>query len=237
MKMSKTRMIELVKNFHTEKVSAGFRENPALIKLRDERGRNWLHLCASVDVSQKHQLNPQDSVRVAGTLLGLGIGVNEPAFTEGQWHATPLWYAIARGRNLPLAKFLLKSGSSPAHCLWAASFEEDLGMLKVLIDAGAPLEAVAEGETALLGAVKHNKFKAAAFLLDAGSDPDFQDRRGMTALHYMLKKNSDKEHYQMFVLHRARGDIANSDAKTASGVLMRKRDPEFHRISEQLTTA
>jgi hypothetical protein len=40
--------------------------------------------------------------------------------------ATPLWHAIAFGRNLPLAKFLLSRGSDPHHCLFAAAYNGDI---------------------------------------------------------------------------------------------------------------
>ncbi len=235
--ISKTKMLTLVKEFRADEAAAGFREKPALLEIKDERGRNWLHLCASVDISKKHQLSPQDSIKLAKTLLDLGLGIDVSAFTEGEWQATPVWYAVARGRNLPLLRFLLKSGASAEHSLWAASFHQDLDMLRVLIDAGARLDAVAEGETPLLGAVKYSKFKAAAWLLDAGSDPDFQDDRGMTALHYMLKKNSDLSNYRMFVLHGARGDIPDAQGKTASLLLARKRDSAFHRNADELSTS
>ena len=227
-------MQSLVKAFRVDEVAAGFREKPELQGFRDERGRNWLHLCAGVDVSKKSTLNPEDAVRLAEVLLEHGFDINGPAFTEGAWCATPLWYAVARGRNSVLVKFLLRSGSTPEHCLWAAAFREDLAMLEVLIDAGAPLEAIAEEETPLLGAVKTSKFKAAKLLLEAGSDPNFQDVKGMTALHYMLKKGSDKKHYRMFVQHGVRGDVANADQQTASALMLRKRDPEFHRIARQI---
>jgi ankyrin repeat protein len=234
--ISKTRLQVLVREFQVDEVISGLREKPELLEFRDERGRNWLHLCASVDVSRKRALDPEDSVRLARELLGLGLDINQPAFTEGSWQATPLWYAVGRGRNRPLAKFLLASGSTPEHCLWAACFREDTRMLGLLIDAGAPLEAVAEAETPLLGAVKHSKFKSARVLLDAGSDPNFRDARGMTALHYMLKKNSDKRHYGMFVERGARGDIPGSEGETASAILRRKRDPCFREIADQLAT-
>ncbi len=233
--ISKTRMQNLVKEFRVDEVAAGLRETPDLLQFRDERGRNWLHLCGSVDVSKKRGLNPKDSVRLARLLLDRGIDINGPAFTEGDWHATPLWYAVARGRNIALAKFLLEFGSTPEHCLWAACFYEDPKMVNLLVEAGAPLEAVAERETPLLGAVKYSKFKAARMLLDAGSNPDFQDVRGMTALHYMLKKASDKKHFRMFVERGARGDIRNAEGDTAAAIMLRKRDPDFHRMAKQLT--
>lgn len=232
--ISKTKMQNLVKEFHVSEVSAGLREKPGLLQFRDERGRNWLHLCASVNVSKKTALNPRASVKLAALLLEQGIDVNAPAFTEGSWHATPLWYAVARGRNRSLAKFLLASGSTPEHCLWAASFHQDATMLRLLVDGGAPLEAVAEGKTALLGAVKYSKFKAAKLLLEAGCDPNFQDAKGMTALHYMLKKSSDKRHFGMFARHGARGDIPDAEGKTASDIMRRKRDPYFHKIADGL---
>ncbi|MEJ2131099.1 MAG: ankyrin repeat domain-containing protein [Gammaproteobacteria bacterium] len=241
--ISKTKMTELVKEFRVREVAAGLDEKPELLAHRDEKGRNWLHLCASVNVSAKPSrgakkkpgVKRSDAVTLAALLLDRGIDVNEPAFTEGSWQATPLWYAIGRGRNLPLARFLLKSGSTPEHCLWAASFHEDKEFIELLVDAGANLEAVAEAETPLLGAVKWSKFKSARVLLDAGADPNFRDASGMTALHYMLKKGSDKKHFRMFVEHGARGDIPNAKGDTAAAIMSRKRDPAFRRMAAQLT--
>ena len=90
------------------------------------------------------------------------------------------------------------------------------------------------GETPLLGAIKQSKFQAAARLLAAGANPDFQDASGMTALHYMLKKGSDKDHFRMFTEHGARGDIPNPRGDTAIAIMLRKRDPEFHRLAKRL---
>ena len=38
--VSKTRMLERIKNLRAKEVAAGLAENPALLKFRDERGRN-----------------------------------------------------------------------------------------------------------------------------------------------------------------------------------------------------
>lgn len=241
--MSKTRMTNLVKEFRVAEVAAGLEEKPELLGFQDEKGRNWLHLCASVNVStepsrgakKKPGVKRSDAVKLAALLLDQGIDVNEPAFTEGNWEATPLWYAVGRGRNLPLARFLLESGSTPEHCLWSASFQEDTAFIKLLVEAGASLEAVAENETPLCGAVKWSRFKGAKALLDAGANPNYRDPFDMTALHYMLKKGSDKKHFRMFVEHGARGDIPNAKGDTAAAIMLRKRDPDFHRLAKQLT--
>lgn len=230
---SKTRLTACVKAFDTDAVVAGLKLRPDLLHYADERGRNWLHLCASID-ARKRGLDPADAVPLAGALLDLGIDVNAAAFTEGTWRATPLWYAISRGGNIDLARYLLTSGSTPEHCLWAAVYREDLDMIALLVDAGARLEAVAEEETPLLHAVKYSRFRGAQALLEAGADPDFRDVRGMTALHYMLKKNSDIRYFQTFAAYGARGDIPGHDGRTAAEILSRKRDPAFHAVAAQL---
>ena len=233
--VSKTSLTTCIRAMDATAFIAGIADRPDLIAHRDDRGRNWLHLCASVDVSGRQKLSGT-SIVIAKALLDGGVDVNAPAFCEGSWHATPLWYAVSRGRNYELASFLLNTGSSADHCLWAAAFNEDLAMLDLLVKHGAPLEAVAEGETPLLGAVKYSKFKAARFLLDAGADSNFRDATGRTALHYMLRKGSAYKHFEMFAEYGALGDIEDADGKTAIDALRRKRDKRFHAISDRLRT-
>ena len=229
---SKTRLLTYLKERNVKALLAGLDESPELLQFKDERGRNWLHLCASVG----RRAFGAPSKQLAQGLLTRGIDINAPAFTEGTWHATPLWYAVARGRNIELASYLLEHGSTPEHCLWAASFNEDLEMLALLLEQGATLEAVAEGETPLLGAIKWSKFKGASFLLSAGADPNYIDAKQMTALHYMLKKNSDVKHFDSLVKHGAKGDIPNADGQTARAMMRRKRDKRFHDLADRLVS-
>ena len=58
-------------------------------------------------------------------------------------------------------------------------------MINLLLDRGANIEAIAEDETPLLAAVKYSKFAMAELLLARGANPNFQDSKGMTALHYI----------------------------------------------------
>ena len=228
---SRTQLLEWVKGWKAKEVAAGLAEDPKLLAWRDERGRNLLHVCCGV---KQRGRQASHSLKTADALLAAGLDVNQEAFREGTWQATPLWYAIARGENLALAKHLLARGSDPNHCLWAAAFRDDLAAIDLLLDHGADIEAVAEGETPFLGAIKVSHFESAEALLKRGANPNFKDAKGMTALHYMLKKGSDKSHLRMVIRYGARGDIPDAKGDTAAQLLARKRDPELAKLGAQL---
>ena len=232
---SKTRLTELIRRLDVGGALAGLDESPALISHRDDRGRNWLHLTCGVNAAEKH-IDEQRAVDLATGLLDRGIDLNAPAFREGHWQATPLWYAVSRGRNLTLVNFLISVGSTPEHCLWAASFNQDLPIINSLIAAGASLETVVEDETPSFRAVKYSKFRAAAVLLEAGSNPNWVDPIQRTAMHAMLKKGTHIHHFEMFVKHAARTDIEDSEGRTVDAILRRKRDKAWHTLADRLAT-
>jgi ankyrin repeat protein len=232
--VSRTQVLESVKNFRWREVEAGLAAQPKLIAYRDDRGRNFLHICCGVDVKRK-TLSPGASIRTADVLLNAGIEIDQEAFREGHWKATPLWYAISRGENLDLAKHLLRRGSNPNHCLWAAAFRDDVAAITLLLDHGADVDPVAEDETPFLSAVKTSHFRAAEALLARGANANFQNSKGMTALHYMLKKDSDKRQFRMLLRYGVRGDLKNDKGDTAAEIMARKRDPDFKRMTTELS--
>jgi uncharacterized protein len=232
--VSKTKMTELVRTFRWKDVRDGLRDDEPLLAARDERGRNWLHVCCGAHPADR--VAARDSVRTADILLELGIDIDAAAFTEDNWCATPLWYCVARGRNLLLAQHLLGRGCDPNHALWAAAFNSDLEAIRVLVRNGADIDAVVEDETPFLAAVKTSHFDSAELLLDLGADVDAADSNGMTALHYMLKKNSDVAHFVMVVAHDARGDLPDATGTTAAEIMARKKDPAFREIACAMRT-
>lgn len=234
MPISKTAMTELVKRFAWRDVARGLDEHPALLRHRDARGRNWLHLCCSVDVRTNRKRKPADAVALAARLLDRGIDIDAPAFTEGDWQATPLWYCIARGRNLALAVHLLERGADPNHCLWAAVYADDLDAIRLLVAHSAAVDPVHEEGTPFVAAIGWSRFAAAELLLALGADVDAVDRKGRTALHQMLAKNSATKHLRMIAAHGARGDIADGSGRTAADIMRRKRDPALRKLAEQL---
>jgi ankyrin repeat protein len=231
--ISKTKLTTLVKEFKWKEVDRALAERPDLLSVRDERGRNWLHLCCGVN-PKRAKLKPADSVKTAEVLLRSGLDINQEAFTEGDWKATPLWFAIARGENLTLAEFLLKRGSNPNYCLWAAGFVENIEAIRLLVRYRAKVnDKSADDESPFLFAIKWSHFKSAEELLKLGADVDSKDFKGMTALHCMLKKGSDRKHLAMLIAHGARGDIKNRDGVTAAELMRKKRDPEFQKMADR----
>jgi len=231
--VSKTSLSESVRAHNWREVGEGLAARPDLLQATDEKGRNWLHHCCRSPLGDR---DSADSIRLADLLLDLGLGLETPAFTEGEWRATPLWFAISWGRNLPLAAHLLKLGSTPLYCLFAAIWNEDRAAIRLLLEHGAPVDEPGGGETPLLGAVAWSRFGPAEALLAAGADPNARNAKGDTALHLMLRKGSAIEHLRLFARHGARGDLSGADGRTAAEILRRKRDPEFHSLADDLAT-
>jgi len=200
-RVSKTAIVASIKALAWKSVAPALADNPELLEYRGTKGENLLHVCCGIDI-RKRSLRPADSVKMAQVLLDARLDIDQEAFREGEWKATPLWFAIGRGKNLKLADFLLKRGADPEYCMWAAAFNDDAGAIWLLHAAGASIDPKGE-ETPLLFAVKWSRFSAAKALLELGADANAQDGKGKTALHYMRKKRSDPKYVRMFLRHGA----------------------------------
>ena len=223
--VSKTSVLPLVRAFDWRAVDAGLREKPQLVEHRDERGRNWLHVCCATSLDGR---DPKASIRTADVLMAHGIDLRDHAFTEGRWRATSVWYCVAFGRNLKLAEHLVKLGASPQYSLYAAAYNRDTDAIRLLVRHGADIEeASGPGETPFLGAIGWSHFEAAAAMLACGANVNAQNNRGMTAAHMMLKKGSDYEHFELLARYGARFDLPNKDSVTAAEIMLRKRDQRF----------
>src|SRR2546422_4023077 len=124
----------------------------------------------------------------------------------------------------------LKRGSDPNHCLWAAAYNNDGAAIRLLIKNGAEIPE-GKDSTPFLAAIQWSRFEAAEELLKLGADANYQDSKGMTALHYMLKKNTDKKYIRMLLDQGARVDIKDKDGLTAAAIMMKKRDPDYRNMA------
>jgi hypothetical protein len=231
--LSKTRVLGLLKDLNWRAVKTALEEQPEIGNYRGDKGQNLLHLCCGIEIENRG-LSSADSIKMAGVLLDASLDINREAFTEGDWKATPLWYAIGRGKNLELAKYLLKRGADPEYCLWSAAFNDSPDAVKLLVRAGAMVDpSDGGGDTPFLFAIKWSHFAAAKALLDAGANVDFQDRSGKTAMHYVLKKRSSPKYVQLLLEHGARLDVKDREGVTARTLLSRMRSPEYKALANK----
>ena len=232
---SRTRMTRLVKGLLWADIENDVRHDPAILDVRDSRGRNWLHHACSVNVG-KRNLKPSASIRTVDVLLDAGLDINEAAFTEGDWKATPLWFAVAFGDNVRLAKHLLERGSDPRFCLWAAVNRDNAAAIRLLLRSGSDDPTNDEGSP-LLAAIDWNRPAAADALVRLGADVNFQDLHGTTPLHCALRKRRDKAYIRLLIDHGARGDLKDASGTTAVDMMMRRRDPEMRQWARDLSAS
>jgi Ankyrin repeat len=117
---SRTALFEAARRWDVAAVKAMLEAAPALASATDPRGRMALHLACAVTPGSKGLREP-DGIKTATALLAAGADLEAAVpmdEDEGDFRATPLWYALSRGRNLPLARFLLKRGADASYSLW-----------------------------------------------------------------------------------------------------------------------
>ena len=223
--MSKTRVLEAVRQLDLKTTRALLTANPGLREVTDRKGRNLLHLACSASWSD---LNVPESapVHMIKFLLDQGIDIESTAPDPTCEGMPPVFFAVARARNPTLVKLLLKRGAKPTG-LFAAGWYEDIPMLDLLIKAGATIDEVV-GVTPFLACWCWRKFGAAKFLAKKGANVDYQDpKNGKTALHYGLEKDFDPELLGWLVTHGASADVADHSGNTARQLASRKRDERY----------
>jgi ankyrin repeat protein len=221
--MSKTRLIEAVKNLDFGETRRILQAKPALLKVWNDQGRSLLHLACSADCKKLEK--PESSARrMVEYLLDSGLDIEQES-GSGPDLCKPIWFATARGRNATVVKFLLKRGAQPTG-LYAAGWWDDVHILKLLIDAGADKE-VAVGETPFLACWGWKRFKAAKALALKGANVNVQDKRGRTALHIGIEKEFDPALLRWLVKHGASPDIPDREGITARAKASRKRNKKF----------
>ena len=87
---------------------------------------------------------------------------------EEEVRATPVWYAVARGENLPLVRFLLKHGADASYSLSAVPFRrDDAVLMRELLKCRPRLDLGAHGETPIFYAARLQRLEDAG-LADRG---------------------------------------------------------------------
>jgi hypothetical protein len=222
--MSKTRLFEAVTNLDLGRTKELLEAKPELLMVRDDRGRNLLHLACSADC--KKLKRPEGAAaKMVGFLLGKGFDIEELGGAGGGDRMPPIWFAVCRGRNKTLVKYMIDRGAKPTG-LYAAGWWEDIDILRLLVKSGADMEEVV-GATPFLACWGWKKFKAAKALAQLGANVNVQDNKGRTALHLGVEKEYDPALLKWLVARGADPSIPDRDGVTAWVKAARKRNKKW----------
>src|SRR5579872_7236589 len=181
-KPSKSALFTAAKARDFRTVAAILRAAPELVRATDPKGRMALHIACASTAKSKDDPN---GLKTVAALLKTGSGLEDIVpmdEDEGDFRANPLWYAVARGENLPLVKFLLKRGADASYSLWAAVWRDDAVLCRALLKSKPRLNLRAHGETPLFYAARLQRLKTLALLIEAGADPTIADAQGRNAI-------------------------------------------------------
>jgi uncharacterized protein len=181
---TKTALFTAAKSWNAAGVAAILAAISELIAATDPKGRAALHLACAVKPSGA-VLGEPNGIATVTALLDAGARLESEApmdEDEGDFRATPLWYAVARGENLPLVRFLVGRGADASYSLWAAVWRDDPALCRVLLGAKPRLNLRAHGETPIFYAARLQRLKALDLLIEAGADPAIPDPHGRDAV-------------------------------------------------------
>lgn len=187
--------------------------------LQDYRGDTLLHLLAAKN-------GRGDSSGLVRLLLSNGAGLE----IRNRKHLTPLMAAVAR-KNAAVLKLLIEAGANvnvrnnrgtPMINSLISCDPGKLSMLTLLVTAGVDVAATTEyGPLPLAQAFYNHLYldclDPAIILLNAGADPNRQDRNGTAAIHSLghWSKKNPAPALALLLDHGARIDIRNQQAMTA----------------------
>ena len=187
---SRTALFAAAKRWDAAAVRELLARAPALAAARDARGRTALHVCAGASGAATRG-RAKAAIAAARALLEAGAdldAVHEIPDDAEVFRATPLWYALARGRNGELARFFLSQGADPDHCLWTVIWSDEPDLVRALLRAGSKPDVRFSGETPLIYAARLGREKAVLELVAAGADVGARDAKGLTAAEHARKK-------------------------------------------------
>jgi hypothetical protein len=232
MRASKAAIIESAKALDLEGALAMLRVKPALLEVTDRSGMNLLHLAAAVQPA-KLEVAEAAPIPFIDFLLAQGMPIDAQIPAGSGKGCTALFFSVGRGRNLTLARHLIRRGADPRKApgggLFAAGWYEDLKILDLLIDHGADTEVVV-GVTPFLACWAWRRFEAAKHLAIRGANVNFREpKKGTTALLLGVDKEFDPALLAWLVKHGADPDIEDNTGVNARTRAARKRDKRWLR--------
>jgi ankyrin repeat protein len=195
-KPSRTALFSASRMWDWPTVAALLVAAPELVAASDPQGHTALHRACAVKPGSSPQLVEPNGVKTITTLLEAGADLEQAVpmdEDEGDFRATPLWYAVARGENLPLVEFLLRRGANASYSLWAAVWRDDDDVCRALLQSKPELNLRAHGETPIFYAARLQRLATLALLIDAGADPSIPDSVGRDSVAIARERKLPEE--------------------------------------------
>jgi uncharacterized protein len=192
---SKSALFEAAKAWDGARVKTLIEASPDLIRAVDPKGRTALHLACSMKPGAP-ALGEANGLKTVMALLDGGADLELAApgeEDEEDFRATPLWFAVARGENPALVRFLLERGADASSSLWAVVWRDDDAMCRELLKSRPRLDLLAHGETPIFYAARLKRLKTLNLLIDAGADPGIADRKGRDAVDIARARGLPKD--------------------------------------------
>jgi ankyrin repeat protein len=212
--VDKRAFIKAVRDWEAATVAASLANEASLARYVDKVGKTPLHHCAEID-PRKFRLQISDSIDTAKALLDAGADVNaiRVIMDDGQkFLASPLWYSVAWGKNLPLARMLLETGAHPDdNAVSSAIWDQDLMMAELLRSHGGNIDHKSNGETPLIRTLKAKRFRLLNWLTENGANINAKDAAGYTALHHAAKGSHTLAQVEELLKHGAKPNLKAKD--------------------------
>jgi len=191
---SKTALFDAAKVWDAAKVKAILAAAPKLVTDTDPRGRMALHIACAAKPGPKQE--ESDGIKTVTALLKAGAPLEAEVpmpEEEGDFRATPVWYAVSRGENPALVRFLLKQGADASWSLWAIVWRDHEAMCRDVLKTRPRLNLVAHGETPIFYAARLQRLKTLKLLIAAEADPRIKDPRGRDAVDIARARRLPKD--------------------------------------------
>ena len=248
--MSKTALIEAIKEFDVEKVRSVLGRSPELAALKVDDRYDLLQFCCK-RVTAGNPAAAERQVRLAKWLVGHGfdpkvIHTTEPG-EDGEEDPADLslvWFAVAKAQNNRLARYFLDQGAK-ASAMFAAAWWGNAEIIADLVKHGDDLNAMV-GATPFHMAVDilqrgidgkpelaRQRLKVIKEMLRLGADPNRASFNGAMPLHTVLEKGYDVEVVKLLLRYGADPDVPGKDGRTVREIASRKRDKRYFKAIDK----
>jgi ankyrin repeat protein len=173
-------------------------------------------------------------LRAAAVLLDAGADPNTGFWTTGRFpeRETALYGAAGVAHHVELTRLLVERGADPndGEAVYHSPESYDLGAMKVLVET----RRVTPENLSLMLVRKHDwhDYEGARYLLEQGTDPNYQRERGWIPIHHAIARDNAPAMIELLLDHGAH-PLVEKDGQTAIQRAARRGRGDLLELFEQ----